>query len=84
MLINNDLTLRAVEYTKNRKWSESPAPGVWRIKLDSHGEETGRATSLVKFDPGSSFTEHSHPNGEEIFVIEGRLCHLCKNGIFSI
>ena len=26
---------------------------------------------LLKFDPGASAPHHSHPNGEEVFVIDG-------------
>ena len=35
------------------------------------GAECGRVTSVVKFEAGSSFPLHPHPEGEEIFVLEG-------------
>ena len=52
-------------------WEASPATGVWRKKLEREGEESGRATSLVRYDPGSSFKPHVHSGGEEIFVLDG-------------
>ncbi len=39
--------------------------------LDRIGEEEARATSIVKYEPGSSFPTHSHPGGEEILVLSG-------------
>jgi anti-sigma factor ChrR (cupin superfamily) len=33
--------------------------------------EAGRVTSLVRFDPGTSFPSHGHPDGEEVFVLAG-------------
>jgi hypothetical protein len=35
------------------------------------GVESGQVTSFVRYLPGSSFHEHGHPEGEEIFVIRG-------------
>ena len=53
-------------------WQPSPAPGVWRKRLWHVGPaETGRVTSLVRFDPGAGFPAHGHPDGEEIFVLTG-------------
>lgn len=57
--------------TTTMEWEASPAAGVWRKKLEREGEESGRATSLVRYDPGSSFTPHVHTGGEEIFVLDG-------------
>jgi len=39
--------------------------------LDRVGEEQARATSIVRYAPGSRFPRHSHPGGEEILVLEG-------------
>jgi anti-sigma factor ChrR (cupin superfamily) len=39
--------------------------------LDRIGEEQARATSLVRYAPGSAFPEHAHPMGEEILVLSG-------------
>ncbi len=69
--INSDLSIRAVVETDAHDWVASPAPGVWRKPLDRAGGESGRATSIVRYDPGVGFPPHAHPEGEEIFVIEG-------------
>ncbi|CAM6705648.1 cupin domain-containing protein [Enterobacter kobei] len=39
--------------------------------LDRIGREQARATSLVRYAPGSKFPAHSHPGGEEILVLDG-------------
>jgi len=46
-------------------------PGVERRMLDRIGDEVARATSIVKYDPGSAFSPHVHTGGEEFFVLEG-------------
>ncbi len=71
MLVNSDLTQRAVEFTQDKDWERSPSGGVLRKKLDRHGEESGRATTIVKYEAGSEFTSHVHPAGEEFYVLEG-------------
>ena len=45
--------------------------GVSRRKLDRIGDEVARATSLVRYDPESYFSPHTHGGGEEFFVLEG-------------
>ena len=35
------------------------------------GEEKARATSIVRYAPGSRFPRHVHPGGEEFLVLEG-------------
>lgn len=81
MLINDDLSKRALVFTEQEPWEKSPASGVWRKKLDRHGEESGRATSIVKYEPRSSFAEHSHTDGEEFLVLEGTFSD--ESGDFS-
>ena len=46
-------------------------PGVERMMLDRIGEEVGRATSLVRYAPNSTFSRHVHGGGEEFFVLDG-------------
>lgn len=41
------------------------------MMLDRVGDEVARATSLVRYAPGSSFPEHWHDGGEEIYVMAG-------------
>jgi hypothetical protein len=46
-------------------------PGVDRRMLDRVGAEVARATSLVRYAPGSRFSPHTHGGGEEFLVVEG-------------
>ena len=45
--------------------------GVERRLLDRQGGEVARATSIVRYLPGSRFERHIHGGGEEILVLEG-------------
>jgi len=39
--------------------------------LDRIGGEVARATSIVRYAPGSSFPRHNHDAGEEFLVLDG-------------
>lgn len=39
--------------------------------LDRVGDEVARATSIVRYDVGSSFARHAHAKGEEFLVLDG-------------
>jgi anti-sigma factor ChrR (cupin superfamily) len=39
--------------------------------LDRIGDEVARATSIVRYAPGSHFSPHTHGGGEELLVLEG-------------
>ena len=70
--INADFSQSIVVQTNDMEWQKSPAPGIWRKRLELVGEtEAGRVTSLVRFDPGAKFPDHFHPDGEEILVLDG-------------
>ncbi|MFZ4380211.1 MAG: cupin domain-containing protein, partial [Polynucleobacter sp.] len=71
MNINSDFSQKSVINTSDLDWSLSPVPGIERKYLDRVGDELARASSLVKYSPKSSFTEHTHAGGEEILVLEG-------------
>ena len=71
MQINSDLTQRVVVDSNALEWQPSPLPGVERRPLERMGAESGRATSIVRYAPGSSFKAHLHPQGEEILVLQG-------------
>ena len=45
--------------------------GVERRMLDRLGDEVARATTVVRFAPGSSFEAHTHTGGEEYMVLDG-------------
>lgn len=72
--INADFAQRIVVMPKDYQWVNSPIAGVQRMMLDRIGNEIARATSLVSYAPGHSFTPHSHPGGEEFLVIKGVFC----------
>jgi anti-sigma factor ChrR (cupin superfamily) len=58
--------------TREMDWTPSPAGTVLRKRLRLVGEvESGQVTTFVRYFPGSTFPEHGHPEGEEIFVIKG-------------
>ena len=70
--INDDFARIAMADIEAMAWAPSPSPTVWRKRLDLAGPaEAGRVTSVVRYDPGSSFHAHPHPDGEEILVLEG-------------
>ena len=71
MELHADLSQRAVLDTNALAWMPSPMAGVERRMLDRRGEEVARATSLVRYAPGSRFERHVHGGGEEILVLEG-------------
>jgi anti-sigma factor ChrR (cupin superfamily) len=70
--LNSNFSKRVVVHTAAMQWRSSPAAGVWRKRLELRGgAESGRVTSIVRYDPGSRFPPHEHPDGEEILVLEG-------------
>ena len=71
MHLNADLTARAVIDSHSIDWCASPMAGVERRMLDRIGNEVARATSIVRYAPGSDFESHGHAAGEEILVLEG-------------
>ena len=70
-LINADFSERVVINTRAQPWVSSPETGVERKPLDRIGGEQARATSLVRYAAGSSFSAHQHGGGEEFLVLEG-------------
>lgn len=71
MRINADFHERALVHAGELDWQPSPSPGVERRMLDRVGDEVARATSLVRYAPGSAFAAHRHELGEEFLVLEG-------------
>ena len=70
-MLNLDFSQRVVINSNELEWSQSPMPGVLRKRLARQEAERGHATSIVKYLPGSRFSAHPHPQGEEIFVLDG-------------
>ena len=71
MIINADHSQRALVDPAQLPWVDSPLPGVARRMLERNGAESARATSIVRYQPGAGFDAHTHPQGEEILVLEG-------------
>lgn len=71
MHLHSDLSQRAVLDTSTLSWQPSPMAGVERRMLERKGGESARATSIVRYAPGSHFERHVHGGGEEILVLEG-------------
>ncbi|MBC7152367.1 MAG: cupin domain-containing protein [Rhizobium sp.] len=71
MRLNADLDEPVIVHAARLDWTPSPAAGVDRRMLYREGGEIARATSIVRYAPGSAFPEHAHDGGEEILVLEG-------------
>lgn len=71
MNLNDDFKRRAAVHGDAIAWVESPMPGVARKMLDRVGDEVARATSIVRYAPGSHFSMHVHGGGEEFLVLDG-------------
>ena len=54
------------------EWASSPSGTVWRKRVHLVGPaEAGKVTSIVRYEPQSTFPSHDHPGGEEILVLDG-------------
>lgn len=69
--VNMDFSEVAVVLASERTWVTSPSDGVSRVHLEREARESGHTTSFVRFAPGASFSEHTHPQGEELYVLDG-------------
>lgn len=71
MNINDDFAARTAVHANALDWVPSPMPGVERKMLDRVGGEVARATTIVRYAPGSHFSPHVHSGGEEFIVLDG-------------
>lgn len=71
MNVNADFSERVVVKFDETPWVPSPMAGVERKMLDRIGDEVARATTIVRFAPGSHFSAHRHDGGEEFLVLAG-------------
>jgi anti-sigma factor ChrR (cupin superfamily) len=70
--VNGDMARRVHIHTDAEPWLPSPGGAVLRKRLHLVGmPEGGEVTSLVRYPAGSEFPLHSHPDGEEILVLDG-------------
>ncbi|MEO7065533.1 MAG: cupin domain-containing protein [Rhodanobacter sp.] len=74
MQLRSDWSERCVVDASSMDWADSPSAGVQRKMLERDGDEVARATSIVRYVPGSHFNRHVHALGEELFVLEGEFC----------
>ena len=82
MRVNADFEQRTIVRFDENEWVSSPMPGVERKMLDRIGEEVARATTIVRFAPGSAFSPHTHDGGEEYLVLDGTFQD--ENGDFPV
>lgn len=54
--------------TRSARWHPGLVDGLSVMPLHEHD---GVITALVRWAPGVRFSRHSHPGGEEIFVLQG-------------
>lgn len=71
MELNANFDERAVVHSASLEWMASPMAGVDRRMLDRVGAEKARATTIVRYAPGSKFSPHVHTGGEEFLVLDG-------------
>ncbi|MBL4907315.1 MAG: cupin domain-containing protein [Sneathiella sp.] len=71
MHLHDDFKQRAVMHGEKLDWIASPMKGVDRRMLERIGGEVARATTIVRYAPGSAFSPHTHTGGEEFIVLEG-------------
>lgn len=64
-----DTKQKAIE-TRTAAFEPGSVNGLSVLPLHRHGTEEVR---LVRFAPGTRLPEHTHPGGEEVYVIEGVL-----------
>ena len=70
--IRGDLSHATSADTAAMDWTRSPSGSVWRKRVHLVGPpEAGQVTSVVRYEPGSTFPAHDHPEGEEILVLQG-------------
>ncbi len=73
MHLNADYSQKVALNHNTLDWVKSPGTGVERRLLERVGDEVAKATSIVRYQPGSKFDMHTHEFGEEILVLDGVL-----------
>lgn len=75
MKLNADLSKRACMNMHELEWEDSPAEGVQRLRLEREDDHppVDRVSTIVRFAPGSSFSQNVHGGGEEFLVLNGVL-----------
>jgi len=69
--MNGDLSKKAIVRTAKIDWSSRRGDIVGKPCYVAGGKLNGAVTVLVKYFPNADFEHHDHPQGEEIFVLDG-------------
>lgn len=69
--INMDRSKVVVIRPGDQPWLSAPQAPVERFPLEREAPEQGQVSSLVRYLPNTRFPQHTHPLGEEIYVLEG-------------
>lgn len=69
--LNMDRRVQVCVRPGDQHWQDAPQAPVKRWPLEREAPESGQVTSLVEYLPHARFPEHQHPNGEEIYVLDG-------------
>lgn len=71
--MNSDRSVLVHARPSSQPWVPTSSTGtvLRRRVFRFGGAESGRVTSIVRYQPHAQFPSHPHPQGEEIFVLEG-------------
>jgi len=72
--IASDIQKRVIINTETLDWDPTIAQNITQKTLETNNNDGyEQITSLVRYSAGAIYLPHCHPNGEEIFVLEGTL-----------
>jgi ChrR Cupin-like domain len=71
MPLNMDYSKTVMISAADQQWIGSPVKGVIRCQFEREQSESGWATSLVRYTPGTQFPHHLHSGGEQIYILDG-------------
>lgn len=81
MQLNNDFARVVVLNTADIPWQPASFSGVHCRMLEQVGAGEARATSVVRYEPGTHLPMHSHALGEEIIVLDGEFSD--ESGVYA-
>jgi len=73
MIVNADYSKKIVMNHHDLPWISGAESGIERRVLERNGDEFAKTTSIVRYQPGAGFQNHTHEYGEEILVLTGTL-----------
>jgi len=72
--ITSDVQKRITINTETLDWDQTISQNITQKTLETNNNDGyEQITSLVRYGAGAIYLPHCHPNGEEIFVLEGTL-----------